>query len=1326
MVSQPEKQQTSGRRRDGSRSFAQVFAQGVARIVPGFGRLQANRMRPVLMTLFLLALALATVQMLAPNLLWQRLSRITRGHAPQSVGWFWRPILVHPDVYRPRLNRELYAVDVWPEGLVWVGGEQGLLASSADHGETWQCYTFESATGIFDNPHDCSAGNSEGSVASVTTFSPWKWGLAKVYAAQSQEANKNSPVQANSNSANPPPVNPSKNRSSTSALRPFINGDPIVLSETLHDFGDVAINRSKTFNLIVKGVDSSTRAAVSNLKFSNGAPFKILGSQSCTLQSSGSCGFSVMFAPNKPGPISDDLTLFVQILPAPNSQSSTSAPVPRPYVIHLSGYGVGPETAQPGSAATTSTGGKASSTATSQNNGAPSFTAGDIVYIDDGHLVMVDHGDAQVLVAGSRFGHGTSAWIRPGRSSLILHDHSDFSALPTQINPTTYLRTAQPCPVVPGNQSFEKMFMAELSALPANATRCSSVKNGPGVHLNAIVAPSSHTENGLAIHGSGYAVGGRRGEGVIYRVDVRESEGLGFPINLYTPITHAAAVDTLIFPVGMKLPAPWFYVVLVCCIASMWLVWVRIPETSNESTSQSSTSEGIEGMAVNDRPLEPEDADAVRLRAVADGISRFFRNPSTMAPLVLCINGSWGWGKSSLMNLLADDLKHHVGNRHTVIGFNAWHHQSEDQILASLLQSVRTNALRAPWTPMGVWTRLRIFIKRWPERWFVSVVFSIAAVWSSALAVDFLRYGHLDLGKVAAFFPAFVTTMITLRTIAQGFTGFLANPASLLAVDGKGSTAQMEAQTTVRERFARDFSIVTQVLGNGKLVILIDDLDRCQPEKIREVVEAINFLVTAGECYIVLGMAREVVEYYLGQSFSASIKTMPLSLLGISEDQAKADGARESAFARLYLQKMIQLQFNLLPLTDDQAISLFQNSSSRGAGESVTDYTVQTRSLLRFEQQLRRLQQGLQTWFIPVMGTILLVVGASMTVTGSARYVQRQVTPLLGTPDKTKDGPAATGTPNSSSTSDTPSPATTSKGTTAPGATPSQGMMKTNDTKSSADVTPPSSDDGIDVTAFKPVYPEHDPNETVAPDAVQKTRSGPGVVQILLMVIFLIAAMWMLAQWWLVVVPEAENARDSAEFLTALSDWAPLLLQIYKTPRGLKQYLNSVRFLAMLQRSQAEPGTGGSRQPLVRRIALSWVAGSNEDLRKGVLDRLQRQTRAGMSGEPIIPDALLVALAALHSSVAVMEKSIPWMEDPAIPNVSLMLEAGLQPKLDAALKAAAALSRMPDLGSLRVALRGYRKTFCRLNGVDFAQQAAPSTSIETAAQATNGVAPQML
>jgi KAP family P-loop domain len=90
-----------------------------------------------------------------------------------------------------------------------------------------------------------------------------------------------------------------------------------------------------------------------------------------------------------------------------------------------------------------------------------------------------------------------------------------------------------------------------------------------------------------------------------------------------------------------------------------------------------------------------------------------------------------------------------------------------------------------------------------------------------------LKTGTVDLSKIAAFIPAFVTTLVTLRTIAQGFTSFLSNPASLLA-------------------------------PNGKLVLLIDDLDRCSPEKIRDVIEAINFLVTAGECYILLGMAHQV------------------------------------------------------------------------------------------------------------------------------------------------------------------------------------------------------------------------------------------------------------------------------------------------------------------------------------------------------------------------------------------------------------------------------------------------------------------------------------
>jgi hypothetical protein len=47
------------------------------------------------------------------------------------------------------------------------------------------------------------------------------------------------------------------------------------------------------------------------------------------------------------------------------------------------------------------------------------------------------------------------------------------------------------------------------------------------------------------------------------------------------------------------------------------------------------------------------------------------------------------------------------------------------------------------------------------------------------------------------------------------------------------------------------------------MIIFIDDLDRCAKENVLEVLEAINFLVTSGHCYIILGMAREWVQISL-------------------------------------------------------------------------------------------------------------------------------------------------------------------------------------------------------------------------------------------------------------------------------------------------------------------------------------------------------------------------------------------------------------------------------------------------------------------------------
>ena len=68
-------------------------------------------------------------------------------------------------------------------------------------------------------------------------------------------------------------------------------------------------------------------------------------------------------------------------------------------------------------------------------------------------------------------------------------------------------------------------------------------------------------------------------------------------------------------------------------------------------------------------------------------------------------------------------------------------------------------------------------------------------------------------------------------------------------------------------KFAVEFNDVTRALGKRSLLIFIDDLDRCRPENVLETLEAVNFLTTSGECFVVIGMAREYVERCVGRAF---------------------------------------------------------------------------------------------------------------------------------------------------------------------------------------------------------------------------------------------------------------------------------------------------------------------------------------------------------------------------------------------------------------------------------------------------------------------------
>ncbi|HEX9593519.1 MAG TPA: P-loop NTPase fold protein, partial [bacterium] len=320
------------------------------------------------------------------------------------------------------------------------------------------------------------------------------------------------------------------------------------------------------------------------------------------------------------------------------------------------------------------------------------------------------------------------------------------------------------------------------------------------------------------------------------------------------------------------LPAPWLFLALPALVLTGYrtaTTWLDLRATPPRRAS-------VADQAASDSPIGWEDRDALGLQAIARALSKFVRNRNTVPPLTFAVSGPWGTGKSSLMNLVAEDLRT-FGTR--PVWFNAWHHQKEEHLLAALLEAIRSEAIPSWWQWSGLSFRLRLLWRR------------VRSDLQSALAVGFLAVvvvvafqlllelddfqealaaltdstfgewltgallGQLTaLGSFGAGLYAVSLALLKLRVITL-------NPAQLMAsLRDRSRISDLRDQLGFRHRFDREFNTVCHALRTRRtagMVILIDDLDRCQPDNVLAILEAVNYLATAGPCFIFLGIDTE-------------------------------------------------------------------------------------------------------------------------------------------------------------------------------------------------------------------------------------------------------------------------------------------------------------------------------------------------------------------------------------------------------------------------------------------------------------------------------------
>ena len=385
---------------------------------------------------------------------------------------------------------------------------------------------------------------------------------------------------------------------------------------------------------------------------------------------------------------------------------------------------------------------------------------------------------------------------------------------------------------------------------------------------------------------------------------------------------------------NQRYPAPWFWLALIP--AALFLrMSIRIDSAPPTAS--------IEAIGATDAPVGDFAGDRLQFGSLARGISRFLRNTNTRPPLTIAVSGDWGSGKSTLMELVCADLRQY-GTR--AVWFNAWHHQQEEQLLAALLNAIGDKSLPSIASIDGLVFRLRLLLMR-SKKNFVLVFAGLAAC---SILTGFLC-GHnfsewtklwetlgnigsnlsqqnpaaistgITLGDVGLLVPQLVTGGAALISLYKGLKAFKLDPAVLLSTTAENFRLKdASAQTSFRSKFAEQFAEVTDALP-FTMVIVIDDLDRCRPETVLTVMEAVNFLVSSGKCFVMFGMATHRVQAALGLAFekvAAELTELDVPIPADASPEVREHAARDRrlAYARDYLDKLINIEIVVPTRTD--------------------------------------------------------------------------------------------------------------------------------------------------------------------------------------------------------------------------------------------------------------------------------------------------------------------------------------------------------------------------------------------------------------------------
>lgn len=228
-------------------------------------------------------------------------------------------------------------------------------------------------------------------------------------------------------------------------------------------------------------------------------------------------------------------------------------------------------------------------------------------------------------------------------------------------------------------------------------------------------------------------------------------------------------------------------------------------------------------------------------------------------PISIGVSGNWGTGKSSMVKMIGKELeKSNKAEKTTYIflEFNVWLYQGYDDAKTALLQSVakklseELKKRHIPESDETLWKRFQKFTKRinWLQ---VSKI-------GLPLLVGLIP-GAAPTGVAAALTSAVVNSINSpddkeknSEAIGTNLKELLSNFDDILKDDETKSTTQQI------EELRKDFEDILEKL-NVRLVVLVDDLDRCLPETAISTLEAMRLLLFVKRTAFIIAADEQMI-----------------------------------------------------------------------------------------------------------------------------------------------------------------------------------------------------------------------------------------------------------------------------------------------------------------------------------------------------------------------------------------------------------------------------------------------------------------------------------